>query len=406
VNSPFGVALVHNGNLVNAAELEKEMFAADKRHINTTSDSELILNVFAHELAEVTENEKVVKNEHVFQAVKKLHTRCSGGYACIGMIGGYGMFAFRDPNGIRPLIFGQKVTPKGTAYMVASESVSLDILGYTVIRDVKPGECVCFPTGKSMEALQCAEKTSHTPCMFEFVYFARPDSMIDGISTYKSRQRMGKKLAEKIMREYADLDIDVVMPIPQSSVTAALEVAQTMNIPYRTGFVKNRYIGRTFIMPGQTSRKKSIRQKLNIIPLEFKGKNVLLVDDSIVRGNTSKQIVAMCRQAGAKKVYFASAAPEVLYPNVYGIDMPTRQELIAHGITVKQVANIIGADEVIYQDLKDLVAAVKEGNPDIDGFDISCFDGVYCTGDVTETYLSEIESARSDAKKDSVVTLL
>jgi len=398
VNAPFGISLAHNGNLVNAEKLSEEIFAVDRRHLNTSSDSEIILNILAHEL-------ELCKGLHftakdIFAAVAKVNERCSGGYACIGLIGDHGLIAFRDPHAIRPLIFGKRETPKGVEYMAASESVALDVLGFDIVRDVAPGECIFFPFGSDQYYTQvCAEKTEYTPCIFEHVYLARPDSIIDEISVYKARLRMGEYLAKKILTKIAAKDVDVVIPIPDSGRTAALEVAHKLNCKYREGFIKNRYIGRTFIMPGQDIRQKSIRHKLNAVALEFKGKNVLMIDDSIVRGNTSKEIIQMARDVGAKKVYFASAAPAVRYPNVYGIDMPSRQELIAHGLTDEEVAKFIGADTVFYQDIKNMIAAAKEGNPKLDGFDTSCFDGKYCTGDVTDRYLTHIEQLRNDFAK-------
>lgn len=399
VNAPFGIALAHNGNLVNADTLAKEIFEVDRRHLNTSSDSEIILNILAYEM-EKREGLKF-SSQDIFAAVRRVNERCEGGYACVALIGGHGMIAFRDPNAIRPAIFGKRKTPRGTAYMVASESVALDALGFEVIRDILPGECIFFPfTEDTYETAICADETHYTPCIFEHVYLARPDSVIDGISVYKARLRMGEYLAKKILEKLGPKhDIDVVIPIPDSGRTAALEVAHKLNCKYREGFIKNRYIGRTFIMPGQNIRRKSIRQKLNAVSLEFRNKNVLLVDDSIVRGNTSKEIIEMAREAGAKKVYFASAAPPVRYPNVYGIDMPSRQELIAHGLSEEEITRFIGADLVFYQNLDDMIAAAREGNPRIEGFDTSCFNGVYCAGDVSSEYLSHIEQLRNDAMK-------
>lgn len=398
VNSPFGITLVHNGNLVNAEKLEKEIYAEDRRHLNTTSDSEILLNILAHEIAKFPG--KQLKKEEIFKAMKEVYKRCSGGFAVVAIIAGHGMLAFRDPYAIRPLILGKKSTSFGTEYIVASESVALDSLGYQVVRDVKPGEAMYFPfNNDEMYSEVCAAKTEYKPCIFEYVYLARPDSMIDGISVHKMRLRMGKYLAEKIMKNINPKDIDVVMPIPDSGRTAAIELAEVLGVKYREGFIKNRYIGRTFIMPGQEIRKKSIRQKLNPIQLEFQGKNVLLVDDSIVRGNTSKKIVEMAREAGAAKVYFVSAAPMVKYPNVYGIDIPTRKELIAHSLNEEEIAQFMGADAVFYQDMKDLTQSGFDGNPDLDGFEDSVFTGEYCTGDITSEYLNTIEMTRNDAAK-------
>ncbi|MCL6555762.1 MAG: amidophosphoribosyltransferase [Burkholderiales bacterium] len=396
VNSPFGVVLGHNGNLTNTDALRQELFREDLRHLNTNSDSEVLLNVLAHELQESTTNHRLdVAN--IFQAVAGVHRRCRGAYAVVAMIAGYGMLAFRDPYGIRPLVFGKLETDQGTEYMVASESVALDALGYTLVRDVEPGEAIFIDEEGNFFSQQCAQQPLLSPCIFEYVYFARPDSVMNGISVYASRLRMGERLAEKIRREFSHLDIDVVIPIPDTSRPSALQLANELGILYREGFIKNRYIGRTFIMPGQAVRKKSVRQKLNAMAVEFKGKNVLLVDDSIVRGTTSRQIVQMAREAGARKVYFASAAPPVRFPNVYGIDMPTRAELLATGRTDEEIRREIGADALIYQDLDALVAAVREGNPAIPRFDTSCFDGDYITGDVTEEYLARLEASRGQA---------
>lgn len=399
VNSPYGVSLAHNGNLTNAEELKGDLFREDLRHINTNSDSEILLNVFAHELQQ--QGKIRIDKDDIFKAVSRVHQRCRGGYAVVSIIMNYGVVAFRDPNGIRPLVIGKRETDEGPEYMVASESVALDVLGFDLIRDVEPGEAVFIEEQGEMHAQQCAENPLRSPCIFEYVYFARPDSIIDGISVYKSRLRMGEKLAKKIQRVYPDHDIDVVIPIPDTSRTSALQLANELGILYREGFIKNRYIGRTFIMPGQKQRKKSVRQKLNAISLEFKGKNVLLVDDSIVRGTTSKQIIQMARDAGANKVYFASAAPPVRYPNVYGIDMPSSEELIGHGREEHEIAEVIGADWLIYQDLDDLEEAVlhKKGKK-VDRFDTSVFNGEYVTGDVTRDYLNRLEKLRSDSAKE------
>ena len=394
VNSPFGLTLAHNGNLTNAEELKKELFVDDQRHINTDSDSEVLLNVFAHELQRM--NKLHLNVDDVFKAVSAVHRRCKGAYAVIVMIAGYGILGFRDPNGIRPVVFGERQSEKGPEFMIASENVALDVLGFDLIRDIKPGEAVFIESSGKLHTRQCAKNTKLCPCIFEFVYFARPDSIIDNISVYKARLRMGEKLADKIHREWPEHDIDVVIPIPDTSRTSALQLANRLGVKFREGFIKNRYIGRTFIMPGQQLRKKSVRQKLNAIGLEFAGKNVLLVDDSVVRGTTSEQIIQMARDAGANKVYFASAAPPVRYPNVYGIDMPTVNELIAHNRTEKEVEQALGADRMIYQGLDDLIDAVRKGNPHIKQFDTSCFSNEYVTGDIDEAYLERIETLRND----------
>jgi amidophosphoribosyltransferase len=394
VNSPFGLTLAHNGNLTNAEELKQELFVEDQRHINTDSDSEVLLNVFAHELQQLNKLHLTV--DDVFQAVSAVHRRCKGAYAVIVMIAGYGILGFRDPNGIRPVVFGERHSEQGTEFMIASESVALDVLGFDLIRDIKPGEAVFIESTGKLHTRQCAKNTKLCPCIFEFVYFARPDSIIDDISVYKARLRMGEKLADKIQREWPDHDIDVVIPIPDTSRTSALQLANRLGVKFREGFIKNRYIGRTFIMPGQQLRKKSVRQKLNAIALEFAGKNVLLVDDSVVRGTTSEQIIQMARDAGANKVYFASAAPPVRYPNVYGIDMPAANELIAHNRTEREVEVALGADRMIYQSLDDLIDAVRKGNPSIKQFDTSCFSNEYVTGGIDEAYLERIEMLRND----------
>lgn len=402
VNSPFGIALAHNGNLTNASKLRRRIFKDDLRHVNTSSDSEILLNVLAHEIYNSLDRDTYhLNNARIFKAVEGVFKRCHGGYAVVSFIMGVGIVAFRDKFGIRPLIYGYRDTELGREYMVASESVALDSQGFTVIADVKPGEAVILPLEGELQTHQCAEDARYAPCIFEQVYLARPDSMIDGISVYRTRMRMGEKLAKKIAREWSDHDIDVVIPIPDTSRTSALEMSQVLGVRYREGFIKNRYIGRTFIMPGQEERKKSVRQKLNAIELEFKGKNVMLVDDSIVRGTTSKQIVQMARDAGAKKVYFASAAPPVRYPNVYGIDMPSASELIANNRTVEQIQQQIGADRLFYQDLNDLIDAASEGNPQITSFDTSCFSKEYVTGDVDNAYFTELENLRSDGAKIS-----
>ncbi|MDF1588055.1 MAG: amidophosphoribosyltransferase [Gammaproteobacteria bacterium] len=396
VNSPFGIALAHNGNLTNTKILKDELFQSDRRHLNTDSDSEVLLNILAHELQKTSR--LTPQAEDVFNAVSQLHKRCKGAYAVVAMIAGVGVLAFRDPYGIRPIVIGKRETEQGSEYIVASESVAIDTLDFELIRDVAPGECVFIDVNGKLEAQQCAETPVISPCLFEYVYFARPDSIIDGISVHKSRLRMGTKLAQKILREFPEHDIDVVIPIPDTSRSAALQLSYELGIPYQEGFIKNRYIGRTFIMPGQTQRKKSVRQKLNAIELEFRGKNVLLVDDSIVRGTTSQQIVQMARDAGARKVYFASAAPPVRFPNVYGIDMPSPHEFVAHNRNVKQIAKELGVDWLIYQDLDDLVDAVKY-NDKVAGFDTSCFDGNYITGDIDESYLYYINALRNDSTK-------
>ena len=396
VNSPFGIVLAHNGNLTNSEQLKSEMFKQDLRHINTSSDSEVLLNVLAHEI-ERTSKSAVLNNDMAFDAVSGVHRRCKGAYAVVAMIADFGLLAFRDPNGIRPLVIGKMETEKGTEHIVASESVALDVLGFTLVRDVDPGESVFIDMDGNLFSKQCAEKSKLTPCIFEYVYLARPDSVIDGVSVYQTRLDMGATLADKIKREWSDLDIDVVIPIPDTSRPSALQVGLALGLEYREGFIKNRYIGRTFIMPGQELRKKSVRQKLNPIRVEFAGKNVLLIDDSIVRGTTSKQIVQMARDAGANKVYFASAAPPVRFPNVYGIDMPSRDELLATDRTDAEICVEIGADGLIYQDLKALEAVVLALNPNIHDFDSSCFDGHYVTGDVDSVYLDRIEALRSDS---------
>lgn len=394
VNSPFGLTLAHNGNLTNVESLKEEIFKDDQRHINTDSDSEILLNVFAHELQQL--GKLRIDVDDVFKAVSAVHKRCKGAYAVVMMIAGFGVLAFRDPHGIRPLVFGERKTEFGSDFMVASENVALNVLDFELIRDVEPGEAVFLETNGKLHIKQCCDVIDHSPCIFEYVYFARPDSIIDDISVYKARLRMGEKLADKILREWPDHDIDVVIPIPDTSRTSALQMANRLGVKFREGFMKNRYIGRTFIMPGQQMRKKSVKQKLNAIDLEFEGKNVLLVDDSVVRGTTSEQIIQMARDAGAKKVYFASAAPPVRYPNVYGIDMPAVEELIAHNRSEEEVGIAIGADKMIYQDLDDLIKAVQKGNSKINRFDTSCFNGEYVTGDIDDAYLDRINVLRND----------
>jgi amidophosphoribosyltransferase len=398
VNSPFGITLAHNGNLTNAEELKREMFLQDLRHINTNSDSEVLLNVLAHEL-QAAANKYQLDEDTIFKAVAGVHRRCRGAYAVVAMIAGYGLLAFRDPYGIRPLIIGRALTDDGPEYLVASESVALDTLGFQVMRDVMPGEAVLVDIDGNFHSRECAERSLLAPCMFEFVYLARPDSLIDGISVYETRVKMGENLAEKVRQALPRLEIDTVIPIPDSSRPAAMELAKVLGLEYREGFVKNRYIGRTFIMPGHAVRRKSVRQKLNAINQEFRGKNVLLVDDSIVRGTTSREIVQMAREAGARRVYFASAAPPVRHANVYGIDMPTRSELIAAHRSDEEIRREIGADALIYQDIEALKAAVRAVNPAITVFETSCFDGCYVTGDVTAEYLHNVEFQRENGGK-------
>ena len=394
VNSPYGITLAHNGNLTNTEALKKQLFMDDQRHLNTNSDSEILLNVFAHELQQLKKLR--IDATDVFKAVSAVHKRCKGAYAVVIMIAGFGVLAFRDPHGIRPLVFGERKTENGSDFMVASESVALNVLDFELIRDVEPGEAVFIEATGKLYTQQCSDLVDHCPCIFEYVYFARPDSIIDDISVYKARLRMGEKLADKVLRVWPDHDIDVVIPIPDTSRTSALQMAYNLGVKFREGFMKNRYIGRTFIMPGQQMRKKSVKQKLNAIDLEFEGKNVLLVDDSVVRGTTSEQIIQMARDAGAKKVYFASAAPPVRYPNVYGIDMPAVEELIAHNRTEEEVGAAIGADKMIYQDLDDLIEAVQKGNSKIKHFDTSCFNQEYITGDIDKAYLERIDMLRND----------
>ena len=403
VNSPYGIALAHNGNLTNTAELSKSIFKSDLRHINTNSDSEVLLNVFAHELQRL--GQLVPSEEDIFYAVRQLHRRCLGGYAVIAMITGIGIVGMRDPFGIRPLCYGKRESAQGAEYMVASESVALDSAGYTMVRDLAPGECIYITEAGEVFTRQCAETPVLSPCLFEYVYLARPDSVMDGISVYKARLKMGEYLADQILRDWPDHDIDVVIPIPDTSRTSAVELANKLGVKLREGYIKNRYIGRTFIMPGQTQRQKSVRQKLNPIELEFRGKNVLLVDDSIVRGTTSTLIIEMAREMGAKKVYFASAAPAVRFPNVYGIDMPSVDELVAHGRTDAEVGEMIGADRMIYQDLEDLIRSTQGGGSDIASFDCSVFDGNYVTGDIDDAYLAGLEALRNDdtMKKINVI---
>ena len=424
VNSPFGIALAHNGNLTNTRALVEELFRSDRRHINTTSDSEVLLNILAHELFETSLHEAApaapaglngvagvevgdggstpVRHagptvDAVFDAVERVHERISGAYAVVAMILGRGVVGFRDPNGIRPLVLGRRRTLQGDEYMLASETVALDALGFTFVGDVAPGEAVFIEAGGKLHRRRVTRPRPHTPCIFEYVYLARPDSMLDGISVYKARLRMGEKLAEKVLREQPDHDIDVVMPIPDSGRTAALSMAARLGVKYREGFIKNRYIGRTFIMPGQAQREKSVRKKLNPIELEFRDKVVCLVDDSIVRGTTCREIIQMARAAGARKVYYCSAAPAIRHPNVYGIDMPAATELIAHGRSEQEVADQIGADWLVYQDLEDLITCAREGNPEIQAFDCSVFDGRYVTGDIDDGYLTDLSRSRGES---------
>ena len=396
VNSPYGISLAHNGNLTNSESLANELFHAEMRHLNTDSDSEVLLNIFAHELGK--QREIYPEAKHIFKAIAKTHRRCDGAYAVIALITGFGLLAFRDVNGIRPLVIGIRKGKNRDEYMISSENAAFASLGFETLRDIDPGEAVFIDNNGRLHTQQCAEVYQERPCIFEYVYFARPDSTIDQISVYKSRMRMGKRLANKITRINPDHDIDVVIPIPDSSTTAALQLADELKIPYREGFVKNRYIGRTFIMPHQEERKKSVRRKLNILDLEFKDKNVLLVDDSIVRGTTSRKIIEMAKEAGANKVYFASAAPPVKYQNLYGIDMPATKELVASKKTDEEICAEIGADWLIYQDLDDLIASVQEGNPNIKEFECSVFTGQYITP-LNDGYLENLENTRDDSSK-------
>ncbi|MEQ9450879.1 MAG: amidophosphoribosyltransferase [Pseudomonadales bacterium] len=399
VNSPYGITLAHNGNLTNAQALRADLFAQDLRHINTTSDSEVLLNVLAHELAQQKVHSPTPTE--VFNAVAGVHRRCNGAFAAIAMIIGVGVLGFRDRFGIRPLVYGQRETDNGFEYMMASESVALDILGFELLGNVQPGEAVFISNEGELFRQVCAQDTHLVPCIFEHVYLARPDSIIDDISVYKSRLRMGEYLADGILSHFSqhDHDIDVVIPIPETGRTAAIPLAHRLDVKYREGFIKNRYIGRTFIMPGQSQRRKSVRQKLNAIELEFRDKNVLLVDDSIVRGTTIQQIIQMARDAGARKVYVASAAPALRYQNVYGIDMPSREEFVAHGRTDEEVGRVIGADKLFYQNIDDLQASASEGNPGITDFECSTFNGQYVTGDIDEDYLNQLSLARNDQSK-------
>ncbi len=402
VNSPFGITLAHNGNLTNGESLKRELFNVDARHINTNSDSEVLLNVFALELERAAQGVKLTP-EKIFTAVRGVHQRCRGAYAVLAMIAGYGLVAFRDPHGIRPMVYGRNDTMAGPEYAVASETVALDVLGFKFERDVAPGEALFIDFAGDIHTKQCADNPKLHPCIFEYVYLARPDSVIDGISVYEARIRLGNELANEVMKLPDWETIDVVVPIPDSSRPSALELASKIGRPYREGFVKNRYVGRTFIMPGQAMRKKSVRQKLNPIASEFAGKTVLLVDDSIVRGTTSREIVQMAREAGAVKVFFASAAPPVIYPNVYGIDMPTPSELIAVGKTHEQVATEIGAERVIYQTIDGMKRAIRAGNPAIEDFDASCFDGCYVTGDITPQFLQGLAESRDESRGEALL---
>lgn len=399
VNAPFGIVMVHNGNLTNAHEQKRALFTDDHRHLNTDSDSEVLLNVFAHELERATRGLHLKPGE-VFKAIEQVHKRIKGSYAVIAMIAGHGLVAFRDPYGIRPLCMGRA---DGTL-MFASESVAIEGTGLEFIGEVKPGEAVFVDMQGQVHQQQCAAETHLMPCMFEYVYLARPDSVLSGVSVYEARLAMGETLAKRVVSTVSPDQIDAVIPIPESSRPSAMQLAHMLGKPYREGFVKNRYVGRTFIMPGQSVRKKSVRQKLNAISAEFAGRNVLLVDDSIVRGTTSKEIVQMAREAGARKVYLASAAPPVRYPNVYGIDMPSSEELVAHGRSVEEVRQIIGCDALIYQDVAALKQAVGALSADIEGFDASCFDGVYCTGDITLEAVNAINQGRNRGDEDDVNT--
>jgi amidophosphoribosyltransferase len=400
VNAPFGIMMTHNGNLTNWRELRESLFRVDRRHINTNSDSEVLLNVLAHELQSAA-NGVSLDEDAIFRAVTSVHRRVRGAYAVVAQIAGYGLLAFRDPFGIRPLCIGRHEGDQGVEWMVASESVALDGSGFSFVRDVAPGEAVFIDLDGRLVSRHCAENAQLVPCIFEYVYFARPDSLMDGVSVYDARLRMGEYLADKVARGMRLGDIDVVMPIPDSSRPAAMQLAARLNLDYREGLIKNRYVGRTFIMPGQAVRKKSVRQKLNAIGREFKGKNVLLVDDSIVRGTTSREIVDMARAAGANKVFFASAAPPVRFPNVYGIDMPTQRELIATDRTDEEIARTIGADALIYQDLNDMQQSVRDLNPAMSRFEASCFDGQYITGDITPEYLERLDQSRGQAEQEA-----
>ncbi len=406
VNSPYGLSIAHNGNLTNAKSLRKNLLDSHFRHMNTSSDSEILLNVLAVELFERSNNLSIEGDPHldiesVFGAIKALNAKVEGGYSCVSLISGYGLLAFRDPNGIRPLVFGKREVDGESEWIVASESVAITALGFDIVRDVEPGEAIFISSSGHLFSRKCAEKTLHSPCIFEYVYFARPDSVIDGISVYNARLNQGKILAERIIEQWPEHDIDAVIPIPDSGRIAALQMANTLGVPYREGFVKNRYVGRTFIMPGQALREKSVKRKLNAIEHEFSGKNILLVDDSIVRGTTSQQIIEMARDVGAKKVYFASAAPPVRYPNVYGIDMPAVNEFIANGRSIEEINEKIGSDRLFYQSLDDLVKSTLMGSDLELDFDSSCFNGKYITGNITNEYLQALHDKRNDSAKQS-----
>lgn len=403
VNAPFGIMFVHNGNLTNWRELRDDLFNVDRRHINTNSDSEVLLNIFANELQQSTTG-SVLDADAIFNAVASLHQRARGAYAVIALISSYGLVAFRDPYGIRPLCIGKMDTPEGVDWMIASESVALTGCGYSFVRDVEPGEAVFIDLDGNLVSRQCAENPQLVPCAFEYVYFARPDSVLDGVPVYDARLNMGENLAEKVAKNLRLGDIDVVMPIPDSSRPSAMQLASRLDLPYREGLIKNRYVGRTFIMPGQAVRKKTVRQKLSAMELEFRGKNVLLVDDSIVRGTTSRQIVDMARQAGANKVYFASAAPAVRHPNLYGIDMPVRNDLIATGRDTEAIAREIGADGLVFQDLEALQHSIRSLNPAISQFETSCFDGIYITGDIDEAYIERSAAERASGSAGEIAT--
>tara|TARA_B100001564_G_scaffold138357_1_gene116196 strand:+ start:218 stop:1756 length:1539 start_codon:yes stop_codon:yes gene_type:complete len=404
VNSPYGLSIAHNGNLTNAEELRKNLLDSYFRHMNTKSDSEILLNVLAVELFERSNGISIDGDPHldieaVFGAIKALNNKVEGGYSCVSLISGYGLLAFRDPNGIRPLVFGKREVDGESEWIVASESVAISALGFEIVRDVEPGEAIFISSSGHFFSRKCSESMTHSPCIFEYVYFARPDSVIDGISVYNARLNQGKKLAERILQQWPEHDIDAVIPVPDSGRIAALQMANTLNVPYREGFVKNRYVGRTFIMPGQALREKSVRRKLNAIEHEFSGKNILLVDDSIVRGTTSQQIIEMARDVGAKKVYFASAAPPVRYPNVYGIDMPAVNEFIANGRSIEEINEKIGSDKLFYQTLDDLVDSILMDTDLEMEFDSSCFDGKYVTGNITDAYLKKLHDKRNDTAK-------
>jgi len=404
VNSPYGLSIAHNGNLTNAEELRKNLLDSYFRHMNTKSDSEILLNVLAVELFERSNGISIDGDPHldieaVFGAIKALNNKVEGGYSCVSLISGYGLLAFRDPNGIRPLVFGKRESDGESEWIVASESVAISALGFEIVRDVEPGEAIFISSSGHFFSRKCSESMTHSPCIFEYVYFARPDSVIDGISVYNARLNQGKKLAERILQQWPEHDIDAVIPVPDSGRIAALQMANTLNVPYREGFVKNRYVGRTFIMPGQALREKSVRRKLNAIEHEFSGKNILLVDDSIVRGTTSQQIIEMARDVGAKKVYFASAAPPVRYPNVYGIDMPAANEFIANGRSIEEINEKIGSDKLFYQTLDDLVDSILMDTDLEMEFDSSCFDGKYVTGNITDAYLKKLHDKRNDTAK-------